>query len=379
MIVLFFMIFPNTFGMNIKYINNGILQKKIYLSKDGYISLMSLSKEIGSRLSWEDSIKRIEISRNEKKVTMLIGRPLIMYAGGRLRNLSKPPRIINGEVFIPADSLRVIYNELSIRGESWALIRKKQKDYSNIADNIFKINKRKNHRNIDVIFIDAGHGGRDPGCVANGLKESEVVLKIAKYVKYYLKDLSKTVRIILTRKNNTFVSLSNRAKIANHYIKKGYKCLFISIHANASISKRRYGFETYYLSPMPSNADARSTAVLENGALELDTEKKKKGNMHSILSKMLVEEYRRESVIIAGFIQKGLASKIGSHSKNRHVKKANFFVMRMVYMPSVLVEVGFLTNRREAGLLRRSYYRKKLASGIASGIKKFIQKFNKNI
>jgi N-acetylmuramoyl-L-alanine amidase len=150
----------------------------------------------------------------------------------------------------------------------------------------------------------------------------------------------------------------------------------VSIHANASPTEAsaasRRGYETYYLSPIASDAEARRSAALENGALAADLPKENEDGMDAIFSNMLVEGHRGESVLLAEEIQKGLTKTIGKQSPDRGVRKANFFVLRCTYMPSVLVEIGFVTNPEEGKLLNTAEYREKVADGIVEGIMNFL-------
>ena len=354
--------------------NNG---NAVFQERSGYISLFRISESMGGELVFDRILGNIILKRDGKELRFHTGRRDVLFRKNRIYLLKKPPVIDRGEILVPKDALRIVFRELSAPGESWVVrgksVRDRQRPSQERIKRVVKTGK------INIVFIDAGHGGRDPGAVGRGrLREANVVLAIARRVAVRLRRLVPGIRVVLTRKRNRTMSLSARAAIANRYIRKGYRGVFISIHANASLSRSRYGYETYYLSPRASNAESRATAAMENGALAVDMGRKGGSQMDSILSKMLVEEYRRESLMLAGWIQGGLKRKIGRFSRNRGVKKANFFVMRCVFMPSVLVEVGFVTHYRESRLLRSYGHRERIASGIASGVRNFLYAFNRN-
>lgn len=325
---------------------------------------------MGAELIWERELGRIEIKRGDNSLAFLLGSPIVLYRGNHVGRLSKPPRLLRGEILVPEETLRLIFRELSQPGESWVVREGLPEDTR--PRTIPRPHPRRT-QSISVVFIDPGHGGRDPGAMDHGIRESRLVMGISRMV---VKELQRTlpdIRVVLTRSGNNTVELDERARHANRYLKLGHKGVFVSIHANASLSRSRYGFETYYLSPIASNADSRATASMENGALDLDIKEKQGKTIDTILSKMLVERFRRESIMLAHRIQSGLDRLIGRHSRDRGVRRANFFVMRRVFMPSVLVEIGFITHRREASLLKSASHQRRIARGIATGIRNFVQ------
>ena len=171
------------------------------------------------------------------------------------------------------------------------------------------------------IVLDPGHGGNDAGASPDGSSpEKELVLDIALRVERIL--AKKGVTVLLTRRADEFVSLSRRAALGND----NHPTLFVSIHANSCDSAEVSGFEIYYA------ADGRE----------------------------------RESVQAANFLQQSL--KKATEARDRGIRKFNYAVLARTKCPSVLIEVGYLSNSREAGLLSKSSYRKKVAEGIAEGI-----------
>jgi N-acetylmuramoyl-L-alanine amidase len=345
---------------------------------DGYIPLATLVEDMGLELHWNAVFGRIDLVRASGRITLFLNSQTVLEGSGRADTLPKRIIQVNGEAHLPLEILRFLYRELSFPGEVWVFGEvERERRLTNIAPQTPRdvpviVQPRVPSTGIDLIVLDAGHGGRDQGAVGHqGMRESTLVLDITKRVERKLKALS-GYRVELTRKGNETVSLEKRSEIANGFLAQGHKGIFVSIHANASLATSSRGYETFFLSPIASDAEARRTAAMENGALVADLPPEREGEMEAIFSGMLVEEFRRESVLLAESIQKGLTGQIGRNSPDRGVRKANFYVLRCVYMPSVLVEVGFITNPDEARLLNTDEYREKVADGIVQGIKNFL-------
>ncbi len=218
----------------------------------------------------------------------------------------------------------------------------------------------KPHDTIKTIIIDPGHGGHDPGAMYYGLKEKNVVLKIAKYVKYYLsKKLSrKKYTILLTRETDKFLSLEQRAIFANNHNAD----LFISIHCNAARDRNLHGFETYYL----------KSALNERYLRKRRNFKK----IDYFLEEMVRTAKDVESQELASFVQtdiiRNLRKKYGI-IEDLGIKEAPFYVLLGTRMPSILVENSFISNRMENKRLRSRRYLKLVANSIASGIVRYIK------
>jgi N-acetylmuramoyl-L-alanine amidase len=220
------------------------------------------------------------------------------------------------------------------------------------------------------IVIDAGHGGHDPGAVGpSGICEKDVVLDVAlKLKEILLKDPSNEV--FLTRETDVFIPLEERTAIAN----KKNADLFVSIHANASPSRRATGIETYLLN-WTNDEEAMTVAAREN-AISLRKMKEINRQMdvlEMIKNDLMRENKRDESIRLAHYIQKSLISTVNrqgnTHKKiDLGVKQALFYVLFGAKMPSVLVEVSFISNPGEERLLSRDSYRMQLAKAISDGL-----------
>jgi len=225
------------------------------------------------------------------------------------------------------------------------------------------------------IVIDAGHGGHDPGAVGpSKLYEKDVVLDIALKLRELLQK-NPNYEIFLTRDKDVFIPLEQRTAIAN----SKNADLFVSIHANASPSRAAKGIETYMLN-WTNDEEAMKVAAREN-AISLkkmrQMNKKEMDILDIIKSDLSRENKRDESIKLAHYIQKNLVSDLHrdyNHIVDLGVKQALFYVLLGAKMPSVLVEVSFISNPLEEKLLSKDDYRGDLARSISAGITKYMLK-----
>ena len=227
-----------------------------------------------------------------------------------------------------------------------------------------------------TIVLDAGHGGKDPGNIGNGYREKNIVLKVVKEVGKELAKL-KGVRVIYTREKDVKIDLWKRGEIAN----KANANLFISIHCDAHTSNA-HGIGTFVLG-LKGNRANLEIAKRENAVIlkESNYKKKYKGfNSNSTESviglSLLQEENLDKSLMIASLIQNNLAVQL--KRKDRKVKQDNFQVLRETIMPSVLIELGFLTNKNEGRYLNSKKGQQEMARAIAKAIKKYIDQLQLN-
>ncbi len=225
---------------------------------------------------------------------------------------------------------------------------------------------------VDVIILDAGHGGIEDGAIGpEGTREKEIVLDIAKRVKRIFEEKD-DIKIVLTRENDTTLLLDERAAIANG----SNGDMFVSIHANWFERQSAKGTQTFFLAAALNDA-ARATAMLENRSILVN---KDEGTIDSlseldmILFDLLQTEYLTESQALAYEVQTELVKSL--QTRDRGVDQAGFFVLNKVFMPSVLIEVAFISNKHEEALLNKESFREKTARGIYKGIKNFIDKYS---
>mgnify|MGYP002519739345 FL=1 len=244
-----------------------------------------------------------------------------------------------------------------------------------------------NEKTITTIIIDAGHGGKDPGSIGiNKLKEKDIVLSFSLELKEELKKILPNVDIFLTRDKDIYPTLQERYKIANSSAKinleKSKNALFISVHANASLSPNAKGFEAYFITAQESSEYARAVSILENSALvkfdKVDASKYEENASQLTHNYMLVEQHQKESRMLAQSIVDEVYKVSGVSKRNKPVQNALFYVLKGSLMPSTLIEIGFITNEEDAKFMNTKETRIKMVKATATGIKKFIKEFEES-
>ncbi|MGI9256597.1 MAG: N-acetylmuramoyl-L-alanine amidase family protein [Salinispira sp.] len=318
-----------------------------------YVSLFSVSADIrltdfladhSFRLYWDDISQRGMIWRGTELISFMPNFPLAA---------------VNLREFLPIDPLYISNGTLYIPEKTGALI----------AERLLP-RETEEFRTVDTIFIDPGHGGKDPGAVgtlASGesVFEKDIVLAVSRQLLEFLRMRFPEKRIILSRDTDHFLTLEERTEMANEFIESNdEKVIFLSVHANASLNKQARGIELWYLPPdhrrqviQAGNINSENTSVLP------------------ILNTLLEEEYTLESIILARYIEQEMLGHLGGLSPSRGLKEMDWYVVRKARMPSVLIELGFITNKTEVELLNNADYLRKLSTGIYNGLVNFIQDF----
>ena len=311
------------------------------------ISLMDKAKQEGITLYWDSLSETGMLEKDGHQITFRKDESIVMLDSVRFE-VTDAPEIKNNKIYV-------------------------SQKFMNDTNKMFKENNSTMFK-VGAILIDAGHGGKDPGALKtykiNGkdvtIQEKDINLKVAKLLGERLKTAYPDKQIILTRDKDVFLTLQERTEIANNVkVKEDEAVLFISVHVNSSLNKTSSGYEVWYLSP------GYRRTVLDKSSTD-DT------SLFPILNSMLEEEYTTESIMIAKFIMDGLQSQIGDQSKARGIKAEEWFVVKNSNMPSVLIELGFVSNEKEALLLNNDTYLKKAALGIYNGIAAFITHFERS-
>jgi len=231
-----------------------------------------------------------------------------------------------------------------------------------------------NGEKISTIVIDAGHGGKDPGALGSHSREKDITLSVAIKLGRYIKANLPGVKVIYTRTRDHFVQLKTRGQIAN----RNKADLFISIHCNSSTSHKPYGAETYVLGSDDSRSNRNmKVAMLENEAILLEDNAKTNYNGFDpnspesyIIFSLKQNDYKQEeSLLLAQKIQSQFKNRAGR--KDRGVHQAGFLVLAGTYMPSVLVELGYLSNSTEERYLLSEKGQSYLASAIYRAVKEY--------
>ena len=214
------------------------------------------------------------------------------------------------------------------------------------------------------VVIDAGHGGKDPGCLGKYNKEKDIALNIALKTGKLISDNCPNVKVIYTRNTDVFVELYRRAKIAND----NHADLFISFHCNASENKTAHGIDTWVMGLHKSDANL-AVARAENSAMlkEKDYEQNYGGfNPNSpesaVMFSLYSAAYLNNSILLADKVQKNLIAT--THLRDRGVNQAGYWVLWAVSMPSILIEMGFLSNPTEEQYLSDEKNRQGIADAI---------------
>jgi len=227
-----------------------------------------------------------------------------------------------------------------------------------------------------IVVLDAGHGGNDPGNIGNGYREKTIALKVVKEIRNELQKIN-DIKVILTRDKDVLINLWKRGEIAN----KAKADLFVSIHCD-SHSSNAYGAGTFVLG-LHANKRNFDVAKRENAVISLEDNYRERYNGFDVNSEesvlgltLLQEENLDKSFLLAADIQQNFSQNL--KRKNRGVKQAGFVVLHQTYMPSVLIELGFLTNKNEGKFLNSKSGQQKMAKEIAKSIKKYYNQLKLN-
>ncbi len=217
---------------------------------------------------------------------------------------------------------------------------------------------------VRTIVIDPGHGGKDPGAIAFGMKEKDIVLKVAKSLGTQLVQ-KYNAKVILTREDDRFLPLEERTAIAN----TNDADLFISLHVNAHPSPKVSGFETYFLN-LSTSEEAMRVAARENA-----TSTHQMSDLQDILSEIMQNSKINESARLAQQVHSSIESGMNSKPyvlKDMGVKQAPFYVLIGAEMPAILIELAFISNPRDAQLLANNQFIEILTQQISDGVLEYI-------
>jgi N-acetylmuramoyl-L-alanine amidase len=319
--------------------------------------------------------------------------------GGEVRQLVSAPLERDKQLFVPlqfvseilpafATNLRwdpsgrqlVVFSFIDHRAIASAADARRGEASANAGKRPQTSRSRRSGRHI--VVVDAGHGGPDNGMTGpigggSAVVEKSVTLAVAKRLGKELQ--ARGVDVVYTRTTDTLIALSDRGRIAN----KAEADLFLSIHVNAANlgwkdPPAARGFETYFLAEARTE-DARRVERMENESVRFETgnDVSRDDPLSYILSDMKQNEHLRESSELADLIQEGLSAM--HPGPNRGVKQAGFRVLVTAFMPSVLVEIGFGTNRKEAEFLNSSVKQAAIASAIADAAVQYLRRYERRV
>ncbi len=235
---------------------------------------------------------------------------------------------------------------------------------------VLGVSNLKAQRGQFTVVIDAGHGGKDPGAMAHGYKEKDIALAVALKTGSKIKADHPNVRVLYTRDRDVFVGLQARSDFANRH----KASLFISIHLNSSTSGSAYGTETYVIG-MNKQSNNLNVAMRENKAMLLESDYKTtyKGfdptNAESyIIFDLMQEAYINRSIDIAKFVERQYKN---NGRTSRGVRQEGLWVLSQSAMPSILTEIGFISNANDAAYLGSESGQEEVAGAISRAFTKF--------
>jgi N-acetylmuramoyl-L-alanine amidase len=270
----------------------------------------------------------------------------------------------------------VIWARLSDRDNSMVVGTNRNIENISTRDNSDNAYERvKDKMRFDVVVIDPGHGGHDPGSIGyKGVEEKDIVLSISKKVGGYIEEYLPNVKVVYTREDDTFIDLEERGPIAN----KAGGDLFVSIHANKFHNRQPHGTETYFLG-LERSETALEVMKRENNIINGD----EPYDPDKVLSpeELLVYELQNSGYIatsekIAGRIEDQFANR--AQRKSRGVKQGRFVVLYQASMPAILIETGFLSNPSEQRFLSSDYGQSIIASAIFRAIRNYKEEYEKS-
>jgi len=321
----------------------------LFVTQAQYVDIQELLKDEATFLEWDGMGETGHLIRKETTIIFKINTPFLLVDFQRKITID-PPILKKGQLLLPAATAQRMI-EIFSEAEELALSRKK----------------------VAVIILDAGHGGKDPGSVAYHelekgkltIFEKDIALKVTLLLEAKLKAQYLDKKIVLTRNDDRFLKLEERPEIANNIaVKDNDAILFISIHTNSGFNKKTQGYEVWHLPPTYKRELISANDITTNDKAIIP-----------ILNSMLQEEYLVESIKLARDILNQLDKEVGDVTLNRGLKEEAWFVVKKANMPSILIELGFLSNKEEAIRLSTDSYLNKLVAGIYNGIADFIARF----
>jgi len=317
------------------------------LNGTSYVPLIALCDARGIKWDYDTFSRTINLSKDAHHISLMVGDKLVLV-DGLPQHLKYPADFYQGAIVVP------------------------YKFQEQVIDVIFKEIKPSRRAGVvplarfKKVVIDAGHGGADPGAIGrSGIREKVLTLDIAKRLSKLLRDDG--FEVVMTRSSDAFVSLPRRVDIAN----RSKADLFISVHVNANRVRSLSGFEVYYITPNVGDSKrAISAAQNEYLGLEKSCFASNSVTLKAILWDMIYTYDRAESIELARSVCRSMQRDLDSRILG--IKGANFYVLRGVRVPAILVEIGFLSNANEECMLKNNYYRQQVVEAIGQGVRDYV-------
>jgi len=320
--------------------------------RTGYVRASELAREFELRVEQDPLVGRVVlVGERPGGVLEVVVSPGLDAAlvDGQLQRLPRPSRYERGEVLVAEELRRAVRQALLVvpRRPVGGLVRK--------------------------VVIDPGHGGKDPGAIGpTGVREKDVNLDVSRRLARMLRE--RGIKVVLTRTADVFVELEERSRIAN----REQPDLFLSIHADAAPRASAEGATTYVVQEEFQHRDRATVTIADRAALAAQETSLNLDHVGArpptrtgqlALWQVMLTEYRRESRLLAEAVQRSLPKETGQ--SDRGVREAAYSVLKWTYCPSVLVEVGFLSNRTWEVRLGQPEFREQTARAIARAVFEF--------
>jgi len=311
---------------------------------NAYSELNAFCKTHRLRYNFDTLDDIVHLTSSSADIKLLIDSHYAFY-NGQIISLKRAPYYSKGKVFVPIELAGVVFV--------------KKPPVSISSQTLPPAGYRFKPISIRTIVIDPGHGGKDPGAISRrGLKEKYITIKIARYLKKELQ--ARGFKVYLTRNSDVYLTLRERVQFA----KRHKADLFISVHANSNRSRRIRGTEVYYLSEKYFDSESKAVVMAENAPFHSSSGLFPKNTQRIVWDLMCVEN----NTISLDFANTVVSTLRSMGFKVRSPKGAPFYVLKYAYVPSILVESGYLSNSYEEKLLRKPYYQKQIAHGVALSV-----------
>ena len=361
-LLLFFILILFTFQL--KSEDEILIYDKYYYK---FSDLQSSLKNINFKI--DKKIDLVEIHGNNKKIRFLLNTNYFSLGEKVYTSYSKN-KFINNELYISYEILICILNNLI--SEDYSITKNNNSIYLKIYSKFQFLAEEISLKNV---IIDAGHGGYEYG--AYGIiqeYEKYYNLEISKLLKKYLKKKFPSLNIILIRNNDDLISLEDRSNQSVKHLQASRNSIFLSIHCNSVKEKNinPNGFEVYYLDQNEDSEDQREKKIIEEKLINVN----RPNIIQKIYSNLYLSVVQRRSILLANSVEMMLKENLKNRIQSRGVKRANFHVLRKNYMPSILIEVGFITNEDDLKIIANKDMQIKIVQGIIEGIKIYAERKN---
>lgn len=336
-----------------------VLDSARIISGVQYIPLEKLCGSYDVRYKWDGYINTAKIEKGRNEIVLRAGSGTILVNGAH-KKMKSPAVLSSGQMYVPVSFVNRDFGDmLGVKTAREAIPQEVVAE----GPKIYR---------ISTVVIDAGHGGKDPGATGRRfrLREKSMTLSIAKKLGSILERSG--MRVVYTRKNDNFIPLPKRSDVANN----AGADLFVSVHINASRSKSLNGFECYYLSDATDD-NARALEAFEDSSVSMNEKATAEHSrqLDKTLWDLALTENRTESSELANYICDSVEA--GREADVRGVRTARFYVLKHTNIPSVLVEIGYLSNRSEEAKLKDPAYLDRMTELVAGGILKYKKEYER--